>query len=389
MSVADPHEHAARVAAFQETLAAAQLGGALLVHPPDVFYFTGTRQSGALWVPASGPALLLVRKSLSRARAESAIEVRPFPPSRELDSVLGRADAIGLTFDVTPIQSLEWYRQTLPGRTFRDVSLAVRQQRSVKSPAEVAKMRVAADRACVVFAEIPSFLRPGMREVDLAAEIEHRLRIAGNAGSPPLRARDQAVFLGLVASGDSGAAPGGFDGAVTGVGMTAAIPQGASARVTQRGEPVLVDYAPVFDGYLTDISRTFAFGALAPEHRRAFDVSLEIQDALVADLRPGMDPVELYRRACARAEEAGLADHFMGLPGEQARFVGHGIGLELDELPVLARMPQPPLVAGQVLALEPKFVFAGVGVFGIENTFVVTEAGGERLTRLPDALVFL
>jgi Xaa-Pro aminopeptidase len=87
------------------------------------------------------------------------------------------------------------------------------------------------------------------------------------------------------------------------------------------------------------------------------------------------------------AENAGLGGSFMGMPGEQSRFVGHGVGLELDELPVLAPGFAMPLIVGQVVAVEPKFVIPGKGVVGIENTFVVTEHGGERLSDLPDGIV--
>jgi Xaa-Pro aminopeptidase len=89
------------------------------------------------------------------------------------------------------------------------------------------------------------------------------------------------------------------------------------------------------------------------------------------------------------AAKAGLKDNFMGMPGEQARFVGHGVGLELDEFPVLARGFKMPLQQGQTVAIEPKFVFPERGVIGIENTFAVTADGGERLTELPDSIVFI
>src|SRR6185369_9875851 len=89
---------------------------------------------------------------------------------------------------------------------------------------------------------------------------------------------------------------------------------------------------------------------------------------------------ELWERARTMADEAGLGDRFMGPPGDQARFVGHGVGLELDELPVLAPGFKAPLREGMTIAIEPKFVFPGQGAVGIENTFLVTAQGGEKLT---------
>jgi Xaa-Pro aminopeptidase len=137
------------------------------------------------------------------------------------------------------------------------------------------------------------------------------------------------------------------------------------------------------------MTRMFVIGSLDAELRRAFDVSLEIQEAVRRAMVPGAIGEEIYRQAAAMAEAAGFGGNFMGMPGEQSRFVGHGVGLELDELPVLAQGFAMPLQAGQVVAVEPKFVIPGKGAIGIENTFVVTENGGERLTELSDEIVVL
>ena len=134
-------------------------------------------------------------------------------------------------------------------------------------------------------------------------------------------------------------------------------------------------------GYVVDMTRIAVVGPLAPELERAFDVARAIQDEVARNLRPGVPCVELWEHARAMAEQARLGEHFMGPPGDQARFVGHGVGLELDELPVLAPGFKAPLRAGQTVAIEPKFVFPGQGAVGIENTFVVTDAGRREAHR--------
>lgn len=151
----------------------------------------------------------------------------------------------------------------------------------------------------------------------------------------------------------------------------------------------MLDYTGVFNGYLTDMTRMFVIGALDPELQRAFDLAREIQAWLQRELKPGAICEELFLKAVAMAEQGGLGGSFMGMPGEQARFVGHGIGLELDEFPVIAQGFKMPLLAGQTIAIEPKFVIPGRGVIGIENTFAVSAAGGVKLTDLPDDIVFL
>jgi Xaa-Pro aminopeptidase len=377
-----------RQARLQERLRADGLDGALILHGVDLFYLSATRQAGVLWVPAAGEPALLVRRSLERARAESPLaDVRPFPSSRELSPLLAGVRRVGLCFDVTRVSQLEWWRRQLPGREFADVSAHLRALRSTKSSLELAVMREGGRRIAAAMAEAPSFLREGMREVDVAAEIEARLRRAGNEGSPRLRSPGTELFTGLVVSGEAGAEPGAFDGPVVGRGLSPAAPVGPSLRAIRRGEPVLLDYTATFGGYVLDMTRCFSVGPLPPDLVAAFEVAVAIQDELAGALRPGAVPAELHERAAARAAAAGLAAHFMGPPGEQVRFVGHGVGLELDELPVLAPGFTEPLREGQVVAVEPKFAFPGRGAVGIENTWAVTARGGERLTPLGDALV--
>jgi Xaa-Pro dipeptidase len=383
-------ESAARIGRLQKELQGKGIGGALFVFPIDVYYFSGTRQNSTLWVPAEGEPLLLVRKSYTRAKGESVIEdTRPFPSSKEFAAVLGKEiGKVGFTFDVAPVQQYNYYAKLLPAAEFVDISGLNRDLRSVKSPAELERMRHSGARLCSVFAEVPKFLRLGMRELDLAAEFEYRLRKAGGEGYVRMRAFNQELFQGLAVSSSAGN-PGFFDGAVTGQGLSNASPHGASTAPIPGDAPVLIDYTGVFDGYIVDMTRMFVIGTLAPELQHAFATALDIQNYLAENLKPGAVCEELFLKAAEMADAAGLADHFMGAPGENARFVGHGVGLELDEFPVLAQGFKVPLHEGQTIAIEPKFVFPLHGVVGIENTFAVTSQGGVKLTDLPDQIVYL
>jgi len=379
-----------RVTAMQAQLQTKGVDGALFIFPIDVYYFSGTRQNSTLWIPAAGEPLLMVRKSLSRARVESALtDIRPFPSSKEFPALFGEhIQKIGFTYDVAPVQQLNYYTKMLPGREFVDISSANREVRSVKSPFELEQLRASGATLCSVFKQVPQFLKEGMRELDLAAEFEHRLRIAGNEGYIRMRAFNQELFMGLALS--SGAASYGFfDGAVTGCGLSNASPQGASTQLIGRNEPVFLDYTGVFNGYITDMTRIFVIGTLDAELQRAFDLSLKIQNHLQSALKPGAICEELFLQAVEIADKGGLGAHFMGMPGEQARFVGHGVGLELDEFPVLAQGFKVPLQAGQTIAIEPKFVFPGKGVIGIENTFAVSSGGGEKITDIDDQITYL
>jgi len=379
-----------RVFRLQVMLRSKDIHAALFIMPIDVYYFAGTRQNAILWIPAEGEPLLLVRKSLSRAMDESPIAaIRPFPSSKEFASVFSEdLSTIGMTFDAIPVQQHLFYSRALPGRTFVDISMMLRELRSVKSSFELEQLRLSAGKLASVFAEVPQFLKAGMRELDLSAEMEYRLRKAGHEGYVRMRAFNQELFFGLAVS--SGGLNGGFfDGPVTGKGLSSASPHGASCDEIRVSQPIILDFGGVFNGYISDMTRMFVIGTLDAELQRAFDVAINIQEMVRRGMKPGAICEELFFAAAAMAEKAGLGSCFMGMPGEQAKFVGHGVGLELDELPVLAKGFTMPLQAGQVIAVEPKFVIPGKGVIGIENTFAVTDDGGLRLSDLPDDIVFL
>src|SRR6266545_7431036 len=172
---ADAQEHLSRISRYQQALAARGFAGALLLNAVDVFYLSGTRQNGALYVPAAGAPVLLVRKSFARAKRESAVaDVRPFPSSKELAQALGASGRVAAAFEAIPQATLDWWRKKLPAVEIVDGGGMLREQRSVKSAAELATMREGASRICGVLGEVPRFLRAGMREVDLSAEIEVR-----------------------------------------------------------------------------------------------------------------------------------------------------------------------------------------------------------------------
>lgn len=376
-----------RIERLQLRLADSGLDGAVFPYPIDIYYLTGTRQNALLWVPAEDEPVLFVRKSLLRARSESAVDdVRPFPRSKELAALIN-GERIGLTCDVIPVQQYDFYRNVLPGRDFSDISQLMREMRSIKSDFEIDRMRYSGVQLSRVFASMREYIQPGLRELDIAAEFESRLRRIGGEGLVRMRAFNQELFMGLTVAGKSAAAGGFFNGAATGLGLSRAAPHGASQSVVEAGQPIMLDYTGIFDGYIVDMTRMFACGELSPRLQNGFDVACAIQDAVAERLQPGAVCSEIYEHAVELAKKAGLTDYFMGPPGEQAQFIGHGVGLELDEFPVLAPGFDMPLQLGQTLAVEPKFTFVDEGIVGIENTYVVTQEGGERISVLEDDLM--
>ncbi|HWI53306.1 MAG TPA: Xaa-Pro peptidase family protein [Symbiobacteriaceae bacterium] len=371
-----------RLAALQAHCQAAGLDGALIHGVTNLFYFTGTAQQAHLWAPVTGRPTLLVRRVLERARAESALEqLEPIGSLRQLAGALGGARRIGMELDILPVTLFGQYQRALPDAEFVDIGPATRLVRSVKSDLEIAAIRHSARVADLTLQAVKGALREGMTELELSAVAEDAERRNGNQGMLRWRAATgfECPRLHLLA-GESLLASSFTDTPFGGEGLTPAAPYGASLRRIGRGVPVCLDTPTVVNGYIHDQTRTLAIGGLDEQLTAAYGVCREIQAMIRTEARPGVTGEALWNRSMAIAEAAGLAEHFMGWGANRVRFVGHGVGLELDELPVLAPRQQQALEVGHVIAVEPKFFFPGKGAVGLENTFVITSAGAEMLT---------
>lgn len=378
-----------RLERLRAALAAESLDGALLHGTTDLIYFAGTAQQAHLWVPAAGDPVLLVRRVLERARAESALDrVEPLTSLRELPAAIGDARRIGMELDILPVALHERYRAALGGVETVDVGGTARRLRAVKSPWEVERIRAAAAAADAAFRELVAALEEGVSELELSIALESAERRHGFQGM--IRWRAATGFecpWAHVLAGPSHLAASFADTPFGGEGVTPAAPYGAGHRRIERGIPVTVDFALARDGYIHDMTRTLSVGPLPEVLLARYELCREVHAAVARAARPGATGEALWELAAGMAAEAGLAERFMGLGGERVRFVGHGVGLELDELPVLAPRQREPLEAGNVIALEPKLFEPGLGAVGLENTYLVTETGLERLTVTSDGLV--
>ncbi len=291
-----------------------------------------------------------------------------------------------MELDVLPAASYLRYARRLPGVELADCSGALRRVRAIKSAYELERIRVACEQVAHIGEWMARHARAGMTEVELAAEIERELRLAGHQGVIRFRSFNNELFYGAVLAGPSGAVPGASETPVVGPGPNLAVSKGASSRPIQRGEPILIDLAGAHDGYLSDQTRMFSLGPVEARFAETHDLAVEVLHGVAAAAKPGVTGAALYELA---PELAGGREGFMGAGEERVTFVGHGIGLEIDELPLLARGWDEPLEAGMVFALEPKFVFPGEAAVGIENSYLVTRTGAEALTTAPEELVEL
>jgi len=391
-----PHaEIIARTDKLQEILLAGSYDGALIAQKTDLFYFGGTAQLGWLYVPVQGKPVLMVFKEFDRARKESPLaDVVSVSGLRQLPEAIAAAGLpspgrLGLELDVLPVNTYFQYQKLFPEAALGDISHGIRLIRAVKSAYEIDKIRAAAALADLVAAQVPELLVAGKTEIALAGEVEGYARSLGHQGIVRMRMWNSELFYGHLLSGDAAAVPSYLASPTGGEGVSCAVAQGSGRKKIARHEAVLVDYVFALDGYLADQARIFSLGELAPELMAAHQAMLAIQEEVMAQALPGVVTGELYELMVARAEEAGYGASFMGFGGRRIRFTGHGVGLELDEFPFIAKGQKLELAAGMVIALEPKTIFPGKGVVGIENTHLVTESGLKPLTKFPDAIQIL
>ena len=354
--------------------------------------FPETDQDANLWVPRQGDPLLLVRKSLARARMDSPLaHIASFRRPSQLPERIGAHAAsvparLGLEMDVMPVALYSAYITQFPDTEMVDISGLIRRVRMVKSDFELSFIREAAAMGDRVFELVPSFLERAETENDLAVRVETFYRESGHPGFIRTRAFNMECNYGQLTSGRWSAVPGNSTGATGGKGAGPYFSQSVSHEKIESHAPILLDYATNMGGYIADQTRIFSKGGLEKKFHRAHAVMVAIQNALARAGRPGVTAGRLYAEAMKIAEDAGLKEGFMGYP-EPVRFVGHGVGLEIDEWPVIS--PKNPMVLepGMVLALEPKYLFPDEGFAGIESTWVVTEDGMEKLNRFPDEIV--
>ena len=381
-----PAEIEQRIEQVQYRIAEQGLDAMLIVYGVDLLYYSGTMQAGYLLIPAEGPAVLIVRRELERARAEASIrEVVALKRARDLPNLvneyLGKPPRrLGIELDVVPVNLFRRLQSLWPATELIDSAPAIVAQRSIKSGYEIAKMKAAGDLARRVYAQVPGFIETGMTEMELAGRMTSAAYAGGHQNYLRTRGFNQELYNWHVISGESGGIVSSFDAPFSGYGLSPAFPMGASLKKIQSGEPVLIDFGICLDGYQVDLTRMFAIGPPPQLIRNAYEALSIIEKNLMQNLLPGVPGNQLFELAVTQADQLGFGEAFLGRPGLQARFVGHGVGMEISEPPFLAPGHKTPLQEGMTLALELKMVFSGLGAAGLENTLVIRETGPEKLT---------
>jgi Xaa-Pro dipeptidase len=363
-----------------------EIEGLLVIQKMNFYYLSGTTQDGLLFVPLEGKPLLMIKRELERARVESPLkQIVGLKSIREIPLLIqthcGKfPESLGLELDVLPVRDYFKFQELFPGTKFVDASSILRETRKIKSLFEIDLMRKAGEIGKKVYREAKKILKKGMTEIEFGGLLEAEAKKYGHEGLLRVRSLNYEAYTWHVLSGLTGGIVSQSDSPVGGLGLSPAFPVGASLKKMKAHEPILVDFGTCYQGYQADETRMFSIGKMEQKFIDAYKACREIHDAVLEETRPGADGEALFLKTLQLAEKLGYRDSYLGPPELQTRFIAHGIGLELNELPFIAQGQSYPLEEGMTFAVEPKIVFPGEGSVGLENTVVVTRDGCEILT---------
>ncbi len=385
-----PQEVLLRIGRLRGAAVAAGRTGALLIADNAMLYYlTGRVYSGWAFIPVDENVnpVWFVRRPVELT-GKDVVEVRKPEeiPSRLEALGISLPEAVGLEMDALPYSTITRLQAVFPGAESYTASPIVASARSVKTPLEISMMERSGVIHTAVYHKIPSLFSPGMTDFELDVAIEHLSRLEGCLGQFRIAGKSMEFFMGNVLTGENADAPSPYDFALGGKGMDPSLPVGASGEEIKPGTTVSVDVNGDYTGYMTDMTRVFSYGDIPSEAKAAHECSLAIHREFRRMAVPGTKASDIYEMAARLAREAGFERYFMG-HRQKAGFCGHGVGIEINETPVIAPRSRDILQAGNAIAMEPKFVIPHVGAVGIENTYIVTPEGARCITNAPEEII--
>jgi Xaa-Pro aminopeptidase len=374
---------------LQEAMRAMGVDACVLTTTVNVFYITGCVYNGYFYLPAEGEQIHFVKRPEGIA-FDNTIYIRK--PEQITEELLSRSISLPKTLlletDVVSFGECSRLLNIFGLNTAANASVLMRKIRSIKTAFELGQIRACARRHESVYKLVPSVFKRGMTDIEFQIEIEKLMRLHGSLGLFRSYGENMDIYMGSLLAGENAEAPSPFDFALGGTGLSPILPLGASGQTIREGQTVMVDMAGNYTPWMTDMTRVFSFGKTLEIAHRAHQVSIDIHNHTMDIVKPGAKCSELYEIAMNRVVKANLEPYFMGTR-QQAKFVGHGVGLEINEPPVLTPRSKEVLEPNIVFALEPKFVIPEVGAVGIENTYAVTDDGIEKLTILEENIIEL
>ncbi len=379
-----------RIKNIQNKLSDINADACILTSNVNIYYTSGMIFTGYTYVPIEGNPVYFVRRPNEIEQSGNVIFIRKPEdiPSRLSSKGISKPQHILLEADhLTYNEFIRLQAAFNPEKT-SNASLILREIRSIKTDWEISQFRISAKKHVEVYSKIKSCYKPGISDTEFQARIEYLMRTSGSIGVFRSFGNNMDIYMGSILTGENAESPSPFDFALGGKGTHPSLPIGANGSILKEGTSVMVDMAGNYTAYLTDMTRTFSIGKLPEIAYKAHQLSIDIENAIAERSKPGTSCSDLYQLSLDMAKAGGFGDFFMGTK-QQAQFVGHGVGIEINELPILTGRSKEILKPGIVFAIEPKFVLPGIGAVGVENTFLVTDNGVEKLTHFEENIIEL
>jgi Xaa-Pro dipeptidase len=368
----------------------ASLDGAFFHYKIDYYYLSGTMQDSLLYIPVDGEPILFVKREIGRARRESPLKnIVPFRSLKDVKPYVGSIKRVGFQLDVIPYNDMVKVKNVLGEMDLVNVSPMTIELRKKKSPFEIRVMEKAAAIARKVYDKAPEFLKEGVREIEVGGMLEAYAKSLGHEGLLRVRSLNYEAYTWHILSGRTGSVVSQSDSPMGGFGLSPAFPVGASMKKIKRDEPILVDFGICYHGYQVDQTRMYAIGKMPEVFEKAYHVCRDIHYRVLDKAVGGVSCNDLFEYSKELARDAGYEPYYLGFNPHKVRFLAHGIGLELAELPFMAPGRTYPLEEGMTFAIEPKMVFPKKGACGIENTVLMEKGGYRILTDIDEKIILV
>lgn len=376
-------EQQLRLSHLTSLMKQAKADAMLITDNANLYYLTGRVYAGLMFITADGRVTYFVRRPIELT-GDNVIYIRK--PEQMSEHISFGAGSLAMELDITDYSTIERLKAIFPSATMTNASTVIRKARSVKTAEELRLIGLSGIKQERVYRRIPHLYQDGMTDLELQVEIERVSRLEGCLGQFRISGNSMELYMANILTGENADTPTPYDFAMGGAGLDPSIPVGANGSIIRQGTAVMADVNGNYTGYMTDMTRTFSLGGLPEKAMKAHQLSIDICHELASMARPGTEAAAMFHRAEKMAREAGMYEYFMG-HRQKAGFVGHGLGIEINELPVIAPRSRDILEEGNVFALEPKFVIPEVGAVGIENTYAVTADGVKCLTLAPEQII--
>lgn len=357
---------------------------ALIIGKVNQYYFTGTMQDALLIIRKDGSFSYNIKRSYSRALDETPLSC-VYPMESYRDVAHREGEALGNTYietELIPFSIVERLYSVFNMRSLGSLDNVVKQVRAVKSEYELHNMKISGKKHDELLTRVvPEILKEGMSEADFVGELTSRMFKMGYHGLTRFSRFQTEIGTGQISFGTNSLYPTNFDGPGGARGNSPAVPAGGDPdRLLKMGDLVFVDIGFGVNGYHSDKTQVYMFGTKPPpEAVKLHQLCLDVEKRAAELLRPGEVPARIYE-SIIETIPPEIKPFFMGYMDRTAKFLGHGIGLHVDEFPVIAAGFNTPLEENMVISLEPKACVENVGTVGVEDTYIVTADGGLCIT---------